>query len=256
MVMMARQLVDELGLDVFRARGVAIHHLGAADVDVQLVDLRQQVVGAVDVGLDPAVHRAAEFADLAVDPAGLGQEILDVGDRLAALQGRGRIVGRRGEGREGLVEAIEEEGVARRVAEQRLGVVEVLGKDIPAAGIRRRAQAGELQVLVGHPRYADDLDAHADAVHHHRPLVDRLADVARRVDVGDVVRDRAQTGLGSHHARCRGVQRDVERHARISARQRWTAKPANSAESSASALVRRGKNLVISTVAIQAPVIT
>jgi hypothetical protein len=91
-------------------------------------------------------------------------------------------------------------------------VVEVLRDGRPATGVGRRGQAGGLQVLVGDPLDALDLDAHADAVDHQRLLVDGLAHVPGRVDVGDIVRDHAQRRLGGLQARRGGLQSDAQGH--------------------------------------------
>ena len=65
----------------------------AADVDVELVDLLQKVVGRIDVGVDLGVEVAGQALDLAADPGGFVEEVLGVEDRLRAREAGGRIVG-------------------------------------------------------------------------------------------------------------------------------------------------------------------
>ena len=199
-VQKAGEFVDELALDILRARRIAAGQPDARDVAVQLVDLDEQVVGARDAVVDLGVDGGPELGDLGVDPVGLAQEVLHVGHRLGAQQARRRVIGRRGEVGVDLVEPVEEEARARRVAEQALGVVEEGRIDIPAVGVGGGGQARRLQVLVGDPLDAGDADAHALAVDDQLRLVDDLADVPWRIDVGDVVRDRAQPGLGGVEA--------------------------------------------------------
>src|SRR5690606_12561819 len=156
------------------------------DLEVQPLDLLQQIVGLLDGALDAAVSVLAHGLDLAADAAGFVEAGLGAEQGFLAPWRGGGVLGAGGEGGEDGVD-LREEAVAARVAEQRLYAVV---KFVPHAVARRLGagvEAGGLQEAVGGQADTRHLDAGPHALAGQRDLVGDLADVAGRVDVGDVV---------------------------------------------------------------------
>jgi hypothetical protein len=90
----------------------------------------------------------------------------------------------------------EKKPVPARVAEQGLDPVVQFVLYILAVGLGARVQAGGLQEAVGGQTDARDIDAAPHAFGRQGDLIGDLTDIAGRVDVGDVVGNDPQLGLG------------------------------------------------------------
>ncbi len=210
------QLADQRRLGCLGARGVAVHGRRPRDLEVQALDLLKQVVGPFDGALDPAVGVFPDRLDLAGDPAGLVEQGLGP-EQGVLTTGRGsRILGAGGEGREHGVDLGEEAGVAARVPEQGLDAVVHFVAHAHARRLGSRVQTGRLQEAVGGEADARHLDAGAHPLAGQGLLLRDLADVAGRVDVGDVVGNDAELGLGRLEARTRRIHDGVQGHPKAS----------------------------------------
>ena len=210
------QLANQGRLGCLGARGVAVHGRRPRDLEVQALNLLKQVVGPFDGALDPAVGIFADRLDLAGDPAGLVEQGLGPEQGVLATGRGGRVLGAGGEGREHGVDLGEEAGVAARIPEQGLDAIIEFMAHAHARRLGTGAQARRLQEPVGGEANARNLDAGAQALAGQGLLFRDLADIAGRVDVGDVVRNDAQLGLGGLETRTRGVHDGVQGHPKAS----------------------------------------
>jgi hypothetical protein len=113
---------------------------------------------------------------------------------------------------EHLVDLIEEGVAGGRIAEHRLELAEDAGDGRARALLAGGRVAGLVQELIGGAGDPVDRDPAAHRRQADRLLVDDLPRVAWRVDVGDVVRDHPDLGLGRQQARGRRTEDRVERH--------------------------------------------
>ncbi len=202
------------GLSATDERATQLLREGVAELGGKLLAALHVLLESVSLG-GQALERGG-------DAFGFTEEVGDAVDGGAALDRRGGVPGRRREGRIDLVQAAEEGTGARRIAEQGLGAVIGVGLDPGGGGVGLGVQRGALKEGVGGPADAGDVHANAHAGRDQRGLVDHLADVAGGVDVGDVVRDRPQTGLGGHQPAGRRRHDRGEAHAFFA---RFPAKP-------------------------------
>ena len=206
------KLVDQAGLDVFRAGRIAVADGGAADVHVQARDLRQDVVDVLGRGQRPGIGGGDHLPELGVDPGGLVEEVLDRRHRLRLENAGSRVLGCGVEGAPDPVQGREVARVRGRVPEQALGVVEGARRQAPAAGGGGSGEAGRDEELVDDAANAADLGAGPGPADDPVALVDCLPDVAGRVDVGDVVGRRPQARLGRDQSGGSVVQYGSQRH--------------------------------------------
>ena len=209
-----RELVDQLGLGALGPGRILADHRRPGDLDVERVDVLEQAVDGVDGGDDAAVGVLADRLDAGVHARRLVEQLLGLEDRILPAGSGGRVLGRGGQGGEHLVDLAEQADVAAGVAEQVLDPVHQLRAHAVARRVAGGVQAGGLQETVGGQPDAPDLHAGAGAGGDQRVLLDDLADVARRVDVRDVVRNHAQLRLGGHQPGRRRVHDGGQRHAR------------------------------------------
>ncbi len=207
-----RQLVDQLALAVLRTGAAAAAGLLCDDVVVQLVDLREQPVHLIDAGADLAVGLVRQLLQLARDGRGLAEEALDVRHRLVARDTRGRVLGGGGDVGEGLFELAEIAGAGAGVAEQGLGLVQHGRHGAGRPRLGGGGEAGLLQELVDRAGDGADLDPAHELAPADGGLVDHLAGVTGRVDVGDVVRNDPELGLGGEQSRGRRAEDRIQRH--------------------------------------------